>query len=562
MVSHREVNIRIAGEAGQGVQTTGDLLVGALAAAGVHLFSVQSYMSRIRGGMNWYDIRIADRELFSGREEADLLVALTAETLAALAPTVRKDGGVILADEAGPPGGTALGFTAAAKEVAGSPLMANTVAAGAVFAVLGYDLAPLQNFLRTQFAHLGVEVVEKNLACARRGVELAASLVGSLAAPESCGAPAFVASGSEAIGLGAATSGVKFVASYPMTPSSGAFTYLAQVADEYGIVVEQAEDEIAAVNMICGATYAGVPAMTTTSGGGFALMCEGISLAGMLELPIVILLSQRPGPATGLPTRTGQEDLLFALHAGHGEFTRAVFAPGTVAQAYELTRCAFETAHRFQTPIILMTDQFLVDQQKNQTPFDTTLRPIDRCIVTDAPADYQRYQITADGISPRALPGGDALVVLDSDEHTEDGHITEDLGMRVRMVDKRLMKEQALRAVIRPPEHYGVSPAEFLLICWGSTYGPSREAVDIINAQGRKAAMLHFAQVWPLDAKSIQNQIATVGPAARLIVVEGNATGQFAALLRQSGVALQIEPLLRYDGLPFTGLGIAAEVAK
>jgi len=332
-----DLTIRIAGEAGQGIQTTGGLLVSTFARMGLHVFATQSYLSRIRGGLNWYDVRIGDAPLFSGREAADLLVAMTPQAIETLRPYV-ADGGVVVFDGECEGACVGIALEAVAKEVGGSAVMANAVAAGAVFALLGYDLAPLSDYLRVQFKKKGAETIEKNVACAEEGARRAASRAGSLAAPAPRGEAVTVSSGTEAVGLAAATAGVKLAASYPMTPSTGVFTYLASVADSYGIVVEQAEDEIAAVNMICGAAYAGIPAMTTTSGGGFALMVEGVSLAGMLELPILIMLSQRPGPATGLPTRTGQQDLLFAVHAGHGEFARAVFAPGSPEQAYHLTR--------------------------------------------------------------------------------------------------------------------------------------------------------------------------------------------------------------------------------
>ena len=555
-----DLTIRIAGEAGQGVQTTGDLLVGAFARSGLHVFATQSYMSRIRGGLNWFDVRVGDSELFAGKDKADVLVALHADALDALQHEVTGRGPVLF-DGDGGDGVISIELSKTAKELTGSAQMANTVAAGAIFKLLGCELDELCDYLSVQFKKKGDKVVEDNVLCVRRGAELAASIPALDGVPKGNGAPDTVYSGSEAVGLAAATAGVKVVASYPMTPSTGVLTVLAGLADEYGIVVEQAEDEIAAINMVCGATYAGVPAMTTTSGGGFALMCEGLSLAGMMELPAFVLLAQRPGPATGLPTRTGQEDLGFALHAGHGEFPRALFAPGTPQQASELTRRAIETAHKFQTPVILLIDQFLADVQKNGPPLDTSPRPVDRHTVPNPPDDYVRYAVTPDGISPRALPGSGPFVICDSDEHTEDGHITEDLNVRIRMQDKRLAKRDGMTAEALPPERYGPDGAETLLVAWGSTYGPCREAVDILNAEGTSAAMVHFAQVWPLDAVAVRSLLRD-GKPRRIIVVEGNATGQFATILRAAGALDEHESILRYDGLPFTGEGLAARAAQ
>lgn len=546
-----DLNIRIAGEAGQGLETVGDLLTHAFAGMGLYVFATQSYMSRIRGGLNWFDVRIADRELFSGTEKANLLVGLTAEAVEALGEGV-AEGGLVLSDGHGRPGVVSLELTAAAREVGGSKLMANSVAAGCVFAVLGLGLEHLFSAVESEFQRKGQEAVGRNVACARRGAQLGAGL--RLSAPSPANAPGRLYSGSEAVALAAATAGVKLVCSYPMTPSSATFAFLASVADEYGIVVEQAEDEIAAINMVCGAAYAGVPAMTTTSGGGFALMCEGISLAGMMELPVFVMLAQRPGPATGLPTRTAQQDLKFAINAGHGEFPRALFAPGTAVQAYDLTRRALETAHRFQSPAILLVDQYLADLRKNAALLDGTPRPIDRCLLENPPADYVRYAVTPGGVSPRALPGSSAFVVCDSDEHTEDGHVTEDLNARVRQQDKRWSKQQGMRAAAALPEYYGPAGAEHLLVAWGSTYGPCREAVDVLAERGASAAMLHFGQVWPLDAGRVRRFI---GPARRITSVEANATGQFASVLREAGIVDECDLMLRYDGLPFTGEEIA-----
>ncbi|HET6428158.1 MAG TPA: 2-oxoacid:acceptor oxidoreductase subunit alpha [Phycisphaerae bacterium] len=553
-----DINLRIAGEAGQGVQTTGNLLIGALARAGLHVLGSQSYMSRIRGGLNWFDIRVGDRELFAPARLADVLVALTAPALEILGPEV-TEGGLVLFDGPGMGKATGIEFTKAAKEVAGSKVMANTVAAGAVFRACGYDVDGLCEYLGEQFGKKGSDVVDANVRCAHRGAELAEGLAGKVAAPSPSGASGWLVSGAEAVGLGAATAGVRFLTAYPMTPGTATLTHVASIADRYGIIVEQAEDEIAAINMVIGAAYAGAPAMTVTSGGGFALMVEGLSLAGMTESPAVILIAQRPGPATGLPTRTGQEDLLFALHAGHGTFPRAVFAPGTQRQCYDITRRAVETSHKAQTPVIILSDQFLQDLQKNIPPLDEAPRPVDRHVLTDPPEDYRRYEVTDSGVSPRALPGGPALVVVDSDEHDQDGHLTEDLEIRVIQQDKRMRKGDLLAAEALPPEWYGPEKARTLLVAWGSTYGPCREAVDLLNADGPRAAMLHFSQVWPINAGAARPLLER---AERILCVEGNCTGQFASLLRTAGLLGECELVRRYDGLPFTADRIAEEVAS
>jgi 2-oxoglutarate ferredoxin oxidoreductase subunit alpha len=552
-----DVNIRVAGEAGQGVQTTGQLLATAFAESGRYIFASQSYMSRIRGGVNWFDIRVSDKLLTSSRTKADILVALTADALNMLRSELSHNG-VVLCDRAGCDQGS-VDFSGLAKSAAGSALMANTVAAGAVFALLGLDSHILDSFLRKRFGKKGEEVVAQNIAAANSGAQAVKQLAGRIPCPASSNAPHAIVNGSDACGLSAAVSGVKVACSYPMTPSTGVFTYLAQVASKYGIVVEQAEDEIAAVNLICGSTYAGAPSVTTTSGGGFALMAEGISNAGICELPIFIFLSQRPGPATGLPTRTGQEDLMFSAFAGHGEFPRLIFAPGNVAQCYSLVRHALQQAHKWQSPTIFLIDQFLADTLVNTPPLSGEPNPIDPCIVPAA-EDYQRYRLTANGVSPRAIPGGDGLVVTDSDEHDETGHLTEDLAMRIAQQNKRMKKVEGMCADFCEPQWYGDEAAHTVLICWGSTWCPCREAVDLLNGPGGGYAMLHFPQLWPLPADKCRNALRVGG--REYIVVEGNCTGQFAQLLRMNGILGDHRAVLRNDGMPFTGEEIAFEVKK
>ncbi len=554
------VTIRVAGEAGQGVATTGSLLVDVFARLGLHVAATQSYMSRIRGGLNWYDIRIGEGPMYAGSDTADLLVALTDPARDVLSGEV-SEGGLVLYNGQAMEGAIAIDLGEVAQQAGGSKLYSNTVAAGAVMGLLGYDVGAMEALLAETFAKKGEEVIDSNKACARKGAELAGPHAGLLQAPKPTGdgGKLKIYNGAAAIGLSAAVSGVKFAASYPMTPGTATFTFLAGAADRYGIVVEQAEDEIAAVNMLCGAVYAGVPAMATTSGGGFALMAEGMSLAGMMELPICVMIAQRPGPATGLPTRTGQQDLLFALHAGHGEFPRAIFAPGTVQQCYDVTRRAIETAHEFQTPVLILTDQFLQDFEQTIEPLGEDYAPIDRCLAENPGADYVRYAVTESGISPRAVPGGAALVLADSDEHTARGHLSEDIESHLVQQDKRMRKLDAMTDESMAPELYGSAEAQTLLICWGSTYGPAREAVDMLNAQGSPTAMLHYAQVWPIRVEEVAKAFER---RQRIIFVEGNQTGQFVQLLRMTGVVGEFELLAKYDGMPFTGTWIAERIAQ
>jgi 2-oxoglutarate ferredoxin oxidoreductase subunit alpha len=292
--------------------------------------------------------------------------------------------------------------------------------------------------------------------------------------------------------------------------------------------------------------------MVSTSGGGFALMAEGVSLAGMTETPVVIVVGQRPGPATGLPTRTEQGDLEFVLHAGHGDFPRAILAPGTHEQCFHLTRKAFELAERYQGPVFILTDQFIADSHSSVPPFDlgglAQVRP--GADPEAVPKPYRRFALTENGISPRLLPGqSEHLVVAGSDEHTEDGHLTEDLAVRVRMVEKRLKKLDGLRREVLAPEAGGDARPDLLLVSWGSSYGPVQEAADQLRSRGQRIGTLHFPQVWPLVPDRF---LGLLQQAKQVVCVEGNATGQFAHLIRrETGFGIQ-RRVLRYDGLPLT----------
>lgn len=546
-----DLNVRIAGEAGQGLVTAGDLLSDVFADMGLYVFASRNYESRIRGGVNWYDVRAGEVELFSRKEDADILVAFSQEAAERLREEVSEDG-TIICDSGDDERILQVDLSAEAKELVDSKVMANSVALGVVFGLMGYDADTLCELVGARFKKAGDEVVENNLKCIRRGIEIAQESGRKADPPEPADAPPNLCDGATALGLGAATAGVKVVSGYPMTPGTGVLTYLAQVADEYGIVFEQAEDELAAINMVCGAVYAGVPALTSTSGGGFSLMCEGLSLAGIMELPVFIVLAQRPGPATGLPTRTAQEDLKFAINAGHGEFPRAVYAPGSQKQCFEIVRRGLEIAHKYQSPAILLTDQFLMASRRNVPEFDRTLAPIDHHVENTPGEDYVRYAMAKDGVSPRAVPGGDVFVICDSDEHDEKGHITEDFDTRIRQHEKRLRKQDGLSREMIPPERYGADDAETLMLCWGSTYMPCREAVDALNESGESVAMVHFPQVWPLAEKPVSEALQGVGDGGRVISLELNATGQLASVLLERGFLSDVELILRYDGRPFS----------
>jgi len=328
--------------------------------------------------------------------------------------------------------------------------------------------------------------------------------------------------------LAAARAGCSFMAAYPMTPSTGIITFLSKEQERLGVFTEQAEDEIAAINMAIGASYCGARAMTATSGGGFALMVEGLSLAGMTETPVVIVLAQRPGPATGLPTRTAQGDLLFAISAGHGEFPKLVLAPADAKDAFHQTVRAFNLADKYQVPVVISTDQFLADAHFSVGDFETDkASPHFHLADPSLIEDYGRYRITREGVSPRLYPGqSEHLVCVDSDEHDEKGHITENLaGTAKRMLEKQMAKDKGLKKEVRPPEESGLGDAETVLIGWGSSRGAVLEAVDLLKEDGKRAGMIHFTELWPLPEYSFPK-------GKSYWTLESNQSGQLARLLR------------------------------
>jgi len=342
-----------------------------------------------------------------------------------------------------------------------------------------------------------------------------------------------------------------------MTPGSGVLIAMAGFSEKFDdLLVEQAEDEIAAINMAVGGWYAGSRSMITTSGGGFALMGEGISLAAMLETPVVAHIAQRPGPATGLPTRTAQEDLNLIMYAGHGEFPRAIFAPGKLEDGFSVAQNSFNLADKYQVPVFILTDQSFVDSYYNVEEFDLSEVKIEKQFVkTDK--DYKRYALTEDGISPRGIPGyGEGIVGVDSDEHDEAGHITEDLDLRNKMNEKRLSKLNALRENALEPELYGNENYKKILVSWGSNYYVAKEALD--NLDNDSIALLHFTQVYPIADKANEY----LEKAEEIIVMENNATGQFEKIMQLETGFKADHKLLKYNGMPFAVDELTDELKK
>ena len=565
-----DYTVKLGGEAGQGVDTIGTILSKVFTRAGYFLFSHQDFESRIRGGHNFFQIRISDHPISASRSLVDILVALDRQSVTAHAQELSPAGMVVydattLKEKVDRPEFLDVPFTEIAVTHGGSKIMSNTVATGAVLGMLGMNLEIAYEVIRETLKKKDEQVIKANLDAVRAGYEFAKKeCLRCSFALASFNTRKMLLSGNDAIGLGAVLSGCKFYAAYPMTPSTGIFSFVAGKAASHGIVVEQAEDEIAAINLAIGASFGGVRAMTGSSGGGFALMVEGLSLAGMTETPLVIALAQRPGPATGLPTRTEQGELLFALHAGHGEFPRVIFAPGTAEQAVYLTNKAFDLAEKYQIPAFVLTDQYLADSTWTYETIDLgKIKNTDYRLRGDAfrgLASYKRHAFTENGISPLGVPGDAAhLVVTDSDEHDEDGHIVEDAETRRRMVEKRLLRKLPLiRREIEPPSLYGSTKPDVLLVGWGSTYGVMREAVDLLSA--KNVAMLHFSEIYPFPETHTFDYLGLLRNTRLTVCIEHNAMGKFASLVRaETGYEFDRQ-ILRYDGRPFTVETLLGEI--
>jgi 2-oxoglutarate ferredoxin oxidoreductase subunit alpha len=574
------LTIRIGGEAGMGLESSGAGFSKALTRGGLYVFGLPDYYSRIRGGHNFYSIRIAREPLYSHAEPVHLVLALDVETIRRHVDVVVPGGGIVydskeeIPDDLHRPeiGFFPIPLSALAEEKGGRDVMRNTLALGVAAGLIGFDPTYVESVIRDNFARKGEAVVAANMRVAEAGIEAAQPFKADFAfrmeaVPDA--PPRMILNGNEAFALGALAGGCRFVAAYPMTPGSPVLHWFAAHAERYGVVTKHAEDEIAAINMAIGAAHVGARALVPTSGGGFSLMVEAVGLAGITETPVVVYNAQRPGPATGLPTRTEQADMLFMLHAAQGEFPRFLLAPGTVKESFHIGWQVFNLAERYQTPVLVLSDHYLAvgycTVEMDALDFDEVT--IDRGdLLTKEDLDtltepHLRYKITESGVSPRALPGHpNAVWVSSSNEHFENGAITEEPNVRVAQVEKRARKLNGMAQEMSGPTQYGPDKADMTFLCWGSTYGPLREAVDRLNAEkAGQANLLHFAALHPFPTEATEQALAKT---ERTIVVEGNNTGQLRMLLRTRTGHSADGAMLKYDGRAFTPEYIATQVKE
>lgn len=538
-------NVLIGGAAGQGMDTVANLFNKVLQRSGYYVYTTSDYRSRVRGGHNFFQIRFSDREISSPRRGLDVIFALNEETLERHLDRLNEDG-VSFCDEGieGFEGTKKYDLVKKAKEL-GNPKMISTIGLGMLIGRLKIDVKIGEEVVRESFKE---SLIDGNIKALDYGYSITKTDVVPVEARDS-----ILINGNQAVGLGAAAAGCKFYAAYPMTPSSGVLGFMSSVSDELEIVVDQCEDEVAALNMALGASFAGVRAMTGSSGAGMALMSEAFSLAGIIETPVVIIDVQRPGPATGLPTDTEQADLRFLIHNGHGEFPRKIIALRSAEDAFYQTARAFNLADKYQIPVILMSDKELADTKVSVAPFDFSKIEINRYLADPndyAPGTYNRYEVTESGVSPRLIPtrANGNMVMVDSDEHDEFGRTSEDAANRIAQVDKRHRKFEGIIADEEEPWEIGVDDFDTLVVCWGSTYGVVKESIDLLNEKGHKIKGLVFGDIFPLPLKKFKK---FHDMAKKYIVVEMNKDGQFEGLIRQEALVASDHLITKYDGRPF-----------
>ncbi|MFA5860774.1 MAG: 2-oxoacid:acceptor oxidoreductase subunit alpha [Candidatus Thermoplasmatota archaeon] len=582
-MARTEVSIRIGGAAGDGVASTGEILGKTLSRSGQHVYAYNSYQSVIRGGHVWFQIRGGKDPVLYVGQHADILLALDKRTIEVHAPAMGKGGVIIFdptkvkAEEGEVPAGVRLcpmPLYELAKEFSSNPIMANTVALGAAMQFIQAPVAKFKEVLEDQFGHKKADVVDANLKAAEAGIKYAKEKWGPLdfALPYSDKKRIFV-TGNQAVAIGAMAAGCTFYSFYPMTPATSIGQYFADNGPAMGVVVKQCEDEISVINMAIGASYGGVRAACGTSGGGFALMVEALGMAAMLETPLVVALSQRTGPSTGLPTKTEQGDLNMVMGAGQGDYPRIVLAARTVTEAYESTVRAFHLADKWQTPVLILVDTLLSEHFETNEEFPMETVVIDRGqLIKHGGGDelhgqeFLRYKLTQSGVSPRIVPGIEGgNHIAGSDEHDEDGTLISDvraglpdaIEMRIKQMDKRMKKLDGARHDLRLPERIGPKSANLTLVSWGSTHGAVREAMAMLKKKGIEIASIEFSDIYPLDAKQVGDLLR--GERFTLMI-EANYTGQLERLIRAETGWFPNDTLHKYDGEPFWPEEIVAKV--
>ena len=561
------ISWKIGGEAGFGIVSTGLIFSKVFAKKGYFVIDSNEYPSLIRGGHNTYTVRVSSNEIFSINKNINVLIALDEETVKLHQEEVSYGGYIVYDENSFDITGfkkdrkdinyVMVPFSKIISELGAPGIMKNNVSLGVSIALLNYDMEILKDAIKGVFSGKESEIVNLNIKSSELGYKYIKEKLKINAYELEIVKPVnrILVTGNDAVFLGAVRAGCKFYAAYPMTPSSSILHSFASVENDFNIVTKHAEDEIAVINMVLGASYAGARAMAATSGGGFSLMNEGIGSAAMTETPIVVVLCQRPAPATGLPTWTEQGDLLFASHASHGEFLRVIMAPGDPEECFYLTGKAFNLADRYQIPVIIMLDKYLSENHFTYDRFDYKNITVNRGeLITrskDINSEYKRYSDTEDGISPRTIPGVEnenGIHIANSDEHDQYGYSDESAHNRKIMVDKRFRKIKKLIEEIPPPRIYGPNDAEITIWSWGSCKGPILEAMSILNQKEKMVNLIHFTYLYPFDSDVINGLISENN---KNIVVENNKTSQLSKIIMMNTGYRIKNKILKYSGRQF-----------
>lgn len=516
MIFDSEIKIVFAGEAGQGIETAGKILSEILHLKNFHTFFMPEYMSRVKGGCNSSLVKVSDvaRPFYS--EEIDVLFALN--------KIANEHLGSRISDE-----------TVFFNEIGG-----NFFTVGFVLGLFKFDFSEISNLMEENYKKiLDKKDNREQFELGFKQGFINGTIEIKINTDEKIKKTNLELQ-NNALAKGLIAGGCNFLAFYPMSPSTALATYLCETK---GIYNEQVEDEICAINMALGAYYAGARAIVTTSGGGFALMCEGVSLAGMIESPIVINIAGRPAPATGLPTRDGQEDLNLALYGGHGEFPRIIFSPSTLENSFKIGKIAFEVSEKFQVPVFILTQQGFLDSEFSAPKFEAGENG--KTYVAKSDKNYKRYGLNFGAISPRAIPNyGEGFVCVDSDEHDELGQITESAVVRKTMMNKRMGKLELIKKEILEPDFFGALDFENLIISWGGNFNVLSAAIS----NRENFALVHPVQLYPVSNKILEY----AKQAKKLILVEQNFSGQFGKLLKKElGLSFDND-FLKYDGVPIS----------
>ena len=563
-----DLSIAIGGAAGQGIATPGDILARIFVRRGLHLNAYNAYQSIVRGGHIFLTLRTSDAPVLSFGDKLDILLALNQDTMDRHLKLMKPGSSVLYNKDKIKPNAAAPGIELcpfSVKELAPQvkgDLVQNTIALSAVLRLIGVEFKTLEDILTLQFKRKGEAVIAENVGVARAGYEYAAGFKPIPFSLPDTGKPLAFFEGNQALAMGGAAAGVRFYCAYPMSPSSGVLHWMARHARRLGIMVRQVEDEIGVINMAIGAAHAGCRAMCATSGGGFALMTEGLGAAAMMEIPLVCINVQRAGPATGVPTKTEQGDLWQVMGAGQGDYPRIIVAPTNISDCFKTVPQLFNLADKFQCPGIILSDLLLSEGRSSIDPAELDFSvPIERGAVIGLNGSlpplnggYKRYELTETGVSSRAIPGTPGFEhVVATDDHDEDGVLISDEytnpHKRQAMHEKRMRKMETILPLIEPPQLWGADDAQVTLLGWGSTEGVIREAIQkLASEEGIDANALQIKWIVPLHVAAITS---TLSKSKKIVIVENNYSGQFARYLRSETGIVADAHIRKYDGEPF-----------